>query len=80
MRVLIVSWEFPPLMVGGLGRHVGELAPALAELGHQVRVLTRGNRDRPMVERVGRVEVHRAAADGLEIDLGAESVLAWSQA
>ena len=31
MRVLIVSWEFPPLVVGGLGRHVGQLARQLAE-------------------------------------------------
>jgi glycogen(starch) synthase len=30
MRVLMLSWEFPPYVVGGLGRHVAELAPALA--------------------------------------------------
>jgi len=30
MRVLMFSWEFPPHVVGGLGKHVEELAPALA--------------------------------------------------
>ena len=30
MRVLMFSWEFPPHIVGGLGKHVAELAPALA--------------------------------------------------
>jgi glycogen(starch) synthase len=80
VRVLIVSWEFPPLLVGGLGRHVAELAPALAALGHDVRVLTRGRQQHPSTERVGDITVHRAAADGLDIDLGSESVLAWSQA
>jgi len=30
MRVLMFSWEFPPHVVGGLGKHVAELAPALA--------------------------------------------------
>lgn len=30
MRVLMLSWEFPPHVVGGLGRHVAELAPVLA--------------------------------------------------
>jgi glycosyltransferase involved in cell wall biosynthesis len=30
MRVLMFSWEFPPHVVGGLGKHVTELAPALA--------------------------------------------------
>ncbi len=29
MRALMVSWEFPPYVVGGLGKHVAELAPAL---------------------------------------------------
>jgi glycosyltransferase involved in cell wall biosynthesis len=30
MRVLMLSWEFPPHVVGGLGKHVTELAPAIA--------------------------------------------------
>lgn len=30
MRILMFSWEFPPHTVGGLGKHVAELAPALA--------------------------------------------------
>jgi glycogen(starch) synthase len=80
VRVLIVSWEFPPVVVGGLGRHVGALAPALAALGHDVRVLTRGRDRQPGVERSAGVTVYRAAADGLDIDLGSESVLAWTQA
>lgn len=33
MRVLIVSWEYPPYVVGGMGKHVAELAPALPEVG-----------------------------------------------
>jgi glycosyltransferase involved in cell wall biosynthesis len=40
VKVLILSWEFPPYTVGGLGRHVAELAPALAEQGVQVHILT----------------------------------------
>lgn len=39
VKVLILSWEFPPLVAGGLGRHVAELAPALAELGVEVHVM-----------------------------------------
>ncbi len=41
MRVLIVSWEYPPVVVGGLGRHVHALAGRLAAAGHDVRVLCR---------------------------------------
>lgn len=80
MRVLIVSWEFPPLVVGGLGRHVGQLARQLAGLGHDVRVLTRGARPEPERQSVDGVTVWRAAADELAIDFGSESVLAWTQA
>lgn len=29
MRVLMLSWEYPPHVVGGLGQHVQELAPEL---------------------------------------------------
>ena len=32
MRVLMLSWEFPPYVVGGMGKHVAELAPALGGL------------------------------------------------
>ena len=32
-RVLILSWEYPPLIEGGLARHVRKLSEALVELG-----------------------------------------------
>ncbi|MCW4354594.1 glycosyltransferase family 4 protein [Hoyosella sp. YIM 151337] len=41
MKVLIVSWEYPPVIVGGLGRHVHNLAVHLAQAGHDVVVLAR---------------------------------------
>lgn len=40
MRVLQLSWEYPPHVVGGLGRHVAELLPALASVGVQVSLVT----------------------------------------
>ena len=39
MKILMVSWEYPPVVVGGLGRHVHHLATALAAAGHEVVVL-----------------------------------------
>jgi glycogen synthase len=41
MRILMLSWEYPPVVVGGLGRHVHALARKLAGLGHDVVVLCR---------------------------------------
>ncbi|HEX7586990.1 MAG TPA: glycosyltransferase family 4 protein, partial [Anaerolineae bacterium] len=40
LRVLMLSWEYPPYIVGGLGAHVGALAPALARAGVEVHVVT----------------------------------------
>ena len=34
MKILMVSWEYPPVVIGGLGRHVHHLAVELAALGH----------------------------------------------
>jgi len=42
MRVLMLSWEYPPVVIGGLGRHVHALATQLAETGaHEVVVVSR---------------------------------------
>jgi glycosyltransferase involved in cell wall biosynthesis len=40
MRVLTISWEYPPDLDGGLGRHVAELTPALVEQGIDMHVVT----------------------------------------
>jgi glycogen(starch) synthase len=78
--VLMLSWEFPPLVVGGLGRHVEALAQELAAAGHEVQVVTRGEKDELVDEVIAGVRVRRAAADPIAIDFTTESLLAWSQA
>ncbi len=40
MRILMLSWEFPPQVVGGLARHVHGLSLALAKAGEDVSVIT----------------------------------------
>jgi glycogen(starch) synthase len=55
-RVLILSWEYPPVIEGGLARHVRKLAEELVRQGLAVDVLTRGAAGR---DEAGR----RAAAD-----------------
>ncbi len=32
MRVLLISWEYPPYVVGGIGTHVAQLTPQLANI------------------------------------------------
>ncbi|HVU73483.1 MAG TPA: glycosyltransferase family 4 protein [Mycobacteriales bacterium] len=45
MRVLLLSWEYPPLVYGGLGRHVHALSEALVAAGHEVTVVTQTGGD-----------------------------------
>ncbi len=40
MKVLILSWEYPPNVEGGMGRHVAELCPALVTQNVDVQVIT----------------------------------------
>jgi glycogen synthase len=60
-RVLILSWEYPPIVEGGLARHVRKLAEGLVAHGTEVHVLTRGGGHRPAEEVRHGVTVHRVA-------------------
>jgi glycogen(starch) synthase len=51
-RVLLLSWEYPPVIEGGLARHVCKLAEALVRQGVAVDVLTRERPTRPLRGRV----------------------------
>jgi glycogen synthase len=74
-RVLILSWEYPPLIEGGLARHVRKLSEALVELGVEVHVLTRGGEESPAEESAGGVFVHRIREPKHPTDLG--EFVAW---
>ncbi|HZQ33822.1 MAG TPA: glycosyltransferase family 4 protein [Mycobacterium sp.] len=85
MRVLMLSWEYPPVVIGGLGRHVHHLAKALAAAGHEVMVLSR----RPFYtdpathpttdETVDGVRVVAAAQDPHEFTFS-DDMMAWTLA
>ncbi|MFN4151677.1 MAG: glycosyltransferase family 4 protein, partial [Candidatus Sericytochromatia bacterium] len=59
MRILMLSWEFPPKVVGGLARHVEELSVALVRAGHDVHVVTADAEGAPASEIYKGVKVHR---------------------
>ncbi|RAV14560.1 glycogen synthase [Mycolicibacterium sp. GF69] len=85
MKILMVSWEYPPVVVGGLGRHVHHLATALADAGHEVVVLSRrpSNTDpstHPSTDEIAEgVRVVAAAQDPHEFDFGSD-MMAWTLA
>ncbi|WP_422774312.1 glycosyltransferase family 4 protein [Plantactinospora sp. WMMC1484] len=80
LKILILSWEYPPVLVGGLGRHVHALATALAAAGHQVTVVTRHGEGAPMEAYADGVHVVRAPEDPVGFPLATPSLLAWTMA
>ncbi|MDH7486036.1 MAG: glycosyltransferase family 4 protein [Anaerolineae bacterium] len=59
MRVLMFSWEYPPHVVGGLGKHVMELMPALVRQGVTVHLVTPAWSGGEPREVVDGITVHR---------------------
>ncbi|MHB8657374.1 MAG: glycosyltransferase family 4 protein [Solirubrobacteraceae bacterium] len=59
MRVLMISWEYPPVIEGGLGRHVRKLSEQLVAGEDEIHVLTRGGGRLPAEEARHGVIVHR---------------------
>ena len=68
-RVLIVSWEYPPLIEGGLARHVRKLSEALVARDIEVHVLTRGGEESTVEEQIGGVQIHRIVEPERPTDL-----------
>jgi glycogen synthase len=71
MRVLLISWEYPPVIEGGLGRHVRKLSESLAHDGVEVHVLTRGGGRLPAHEERHGVFVHRVREPQFPQDVNA---------
>ncbi|AEF94568.1 glycosyl transferase group 1 [Desulfotomaculum nigrificans CO-1-SRB] len=59
LRVVVFSWEYPPISVGGLAQHVFDLTQAMAKQGDDIHVITRGNGSIPDFENVQGVKVYR---------------------
>lgn len=64
MRALTFSWEYPPVIEGGLARHVRKLSEQLVAHGVEVHVVTRGGATLAPVEDRHGVTVHRTAWAG----------------
>jgi glycogen(starch) synthase len=73
--ILILSWEYPPLIEGGLARHVRKLSEALVDLDVEVHVLTRGGEESPPEEEAAGVHIHRVREPKRPTDLG--EFVAW---
>ena len=78
LSVAFLSWEYPPVVVGGLARHVYELSRHLALEGHAVTVYTRGTDGAPAEEIDHGVRVVRV--EGYPPPLAIEDLVPWTLA
>ena len=79
-RILMLSTEYPPHIVGGLGRHVHALSMALARAGHDVTVVTRHSPGGLLEEWTDGVRIVRAAGEPPAVPVVTSSVLARTMA
>jgi glycosyltransferase involved in cell wall biosynthesis len=73
MKICHITWEYPPRIVGGIARHVEDLAKALAKLGHEVSVVTLEFPDAPSYEELKGVKIYRAPTQ-----IGHPHFLTWA--
>ena len=59
MKILMLTWEYPPRIVGGIARVVHDLSKRLIKDGHEVTVITYRESDMPYFEDDKGVKVHR---------------------
>jgi glycogen(starch) synthase len=72
----MLSWEYPPIVEGGLARHVRKLSEQLVRDGHDVHVLTRGGGRLEAVEDRHGVTVHRVREPDFPKD-DLDAFIAW---
>lgn len=72
LRVLMLTWEYPPRIIGGISRVVEGLSKALVKQGVEVHVITAGLPGADMEENDQGVFVHR-----VNVDAPAPNFHAW---
>lgn len=77
MRILHVSWEYPPVVYGGLGRHVHALAQEQAQQGHDVWVLTQLPPGASRREEVNSVKVARVRPPEPQVPREPQALVDW---
>ncbi len=73
MKICLLSWEFPPRIVGGIARHVFGLAKALAKDGHDVGVVTLDFPGAPDYEEIESFKIYRS-----KTEVGHPNFLVWA--
>ena len=73
MKIMMLSWEYPPRIVGGIARVVHDLSHNFAKQGHEVHVITYQEGETKEFEKDGDVYVHRVA----NYPINANNLIDW---
>lgn len=73
MKILMLSWEYPPRIVGGISRVVYDLAQELGKSGNEVHVVTYYEKGTKEIEKDGNVYVHRVHS----YDVNSNNFIDW---
>lgn len=73
MRVLHLSWEFPPRVIGGIASHVFDLSRALARRGIEIHLMTCNFPGAKEYENIDGVNIYR-----VESYAAGDSFLSWA--
>lgn len=63
MHICMLSWEYPPRIVGGIARHVEEISEALVAQGHRITVITADHPNTPAYEERRGVHIYRVPTE-----------------
>lgn len=73
MRIMMLSWEYPPRIVGGIARVVHDLSHTFAKQGHEIHVITYKEGNTKEFEKDGDVFVHRVS----NYPINANNLIDW---
>ncbi len=73
MRIMMLTWEYPPRIVGGIARVVHDLSQVFANQGHEVHVITYKEGNTKEFEKDGEVFVHRIES----YPINANTLIEW---
>ncbi len=63
MKILHLTWEYPPRIIGGISRHIFYLSQELADLGNEVYIITLDFPNTPLEEHLNNVHIYRVKVE-----------------
>ena len=63
MKILVLTWEFPPRLIGGISRHCAELYPEIDKLGYEIHLVTIEVGLAPAYEVIDGIHIYRVEVE-----------------